>query len=439
MCLKNQNDRFGRKVCLPKRLKGRARVKLKGNLMKNTRLLGGVLLVSGTTIGAGMLVLPLQTGMAGFFSSLCLFVFIWVFMTFSAFFMLEANLWMDEDANLISMAEKTLGFWGKVFTCTSYLFLLYSLTTVYVSGGSPLLVSVISEYTQLDIPLWLGPIPFLGIFGFFVFMGTRLVDAVNRLLMLGLFSCFISLVFSAFPFSHLEYLSHHEPMYILKSFSFAVTSFGFSIIIPSLRSYLKSDIRSLKITLFIGSLIPLLVYILWEWVILSLIPAHGERSIQGAIQSNSPLLYLVQVFQQQLKDSWIEKGFTFFIFFAVVSSFLGVSLSLSDFLSDGLRIQKTYPGRMITACLTFFPPLLFSLTCKNIFMQSINYAGAFGVAVLLGLIPACMVWKGRYQKKIKGTFTVYGGRFSLLFVILTSCAVIFLTVFDRFLEGFYFL
>lgn len=37
------------------------------------RLIGGILLVAGTTIGAGMLALPIVTGFAGFWPSIALF------------------------------------------------------------------------------------------------------------------------------------------------------------------------------------------------------------------------------------------------------------------------------------------------------------------------------------------------------------------------------
>ena len=40
----------------------------------NTKIIGGTLLVAGTAIGAGMLALPVLTGMAGFVPSLFLFL-----------------------------------------------------------------------------------------------------------------------------------------------------------------------------------------------------------------------------------------------------------------------------------------------------------------------------------------------------------------------------
>lgn len=89
---------------------------------QSSRVFGGILLVSGTTIGAGMLALPVCTGLAGFFPSLVLFILYWIFMTYTAFLFLEVNLWMGRSANIISMAKRTLGRWAQIASWIVYLF-----------------------------------------------------------------------------------------------------------------------------------------------------------------------------------------------------------------------------------------------------------------------------------------------------------------------------
>ena len=49
-----------------------------------SRLVGAVLLVAGTCIGAGMLGMPILTGAAGFVPSIAAFVGGWLFMVVSA-------------------------------------------------------------------------------------------------------------------------------------------------------------------------------------------------------------------------------------------------------------------------------------------------------------------------------------------------------------------
>nr|NGX46125.1 Tyrosine-specific transport protein [Chlamydiota bacterium] len=76
-------------------------------------LLGATMLVTGTCIGGGMLALPVATGGAGFFPSSCMMLLGWAFMTLTALFLSEVNMWMEEDAHVITMASRLLGPLGK--------------------------------------------------------------------------------------------------------------------------------------------------------------------------------------------------------------------------------------------------------------------------------------------------------------------------------------
>ena len=68
----------------------------------NSKLLGGVLLIVGTTIGAGMLALPVATAQLGFWTSVGMLIGCWGIMTLCAFLFLEVNLWLPPNTNLIS-------------------------------------------------------------------------------------------------------------------------------------------------------------------------------------------------------------------------------------------------------------------------------------------------------------------------------------------------
>lgn len=113
-----------------------------------------------------------------------------------------------------------------------------------------------------------------------------------------------------------------------------------------------------------------------------------------------------------------------------MTSFLGVSLSLSDFLADGFKIKKNARGRFIITLLTFLPPLFFSLTFPNVFVDALKYAAIF-VAILLGILPAAIVWSGRYRLKLESKFKVFGGRSLLLLIMLVSLIVIVVDVIDQ--------
>ncbi len=112
--------------------------------MKHGSIFNGALLVAGTSIGGGMLALPIETGLSGFFPSVIIYFLCWALMTCTGLLFLETSIWMKREANLISMAEQTLGLFGKVFAWGLYFFLFYSLTLAYVSGCGNLLSPGIS-------------------------------------------------------------------------------------------------------------------------------------------------------------------------------------------------------------------------------------------------------------------------------------------------------
>ena len=69
--------------------------------MKINHYIGGVLLVAGTTIGAGMLALPVMSSFVGFMPSIAIFLLCWGVMLATAFFFLDANFAVEGEPNLI--------------------------------------------------------------------------------------------------------------------------------------------------------------------------------------------------------------------------------------------------------------------------------------------------------------------------------------------------
>jgi tyrosine-specific transport protein len=393
-------------------------------------LIGGVLLVAGTTIGAGMLALPVVTGFAGFIPSISLFVLYWIFMTFTAFLMLEVNLWMGEHTNLITMAKKTLGRRGQIISWMIYLFLLYTLTTAYVAGGGYMLVDFIRQMTGWNLPGWIGPLPLLGIFGIFVYKGARSVDYINRILMVGLVLTYLCMIIFLSPHVQSDLLKHQQWDGLWMAVSIVSTSFGFHIIIPTLTDYLNRDVKQIKQVILIGSLIPLLVYISWEFLTLGIIPLKGVNGLFSGYEKGIDGATLMG---QLLNHSELSLLARLFSIFAILTSFLGVSLSLRDFLSDGLNIQKSRRGRFILYLLTFIPPLILTLTDPRAFLNALEYAGAFGVVTLLGLLPVIMVWRGRYHLHFPSSFQTPGGKWALMLAFCLSLIVIGMEIINKIL------
>lgn len=391
--------------------------------MKINHFIGGVLLVSGTTVGAGMLALPMMTSFVGFFPSLLIFGVCWLVMLTTSYFFLDVNFAIEGEVNLISMAHFTLGLWGKVLSWIVYLLLLYALVAAYVAAGAPLFQKGVSVLIGHEVPLWASYFAFPLIFGSFVYFGTLGVDMINRALLFGLFISYLLLVGFLPEQIQGELLLHVDWQATFVAVPVVITSFGYHIIIPSLTTYVSHNKRALRWILFIGSVIPLLIYMIWQIMILGIVPLEGTP---GLIEAWKRGALVTEPLAQIVQNHWIKTGAYFFSFFAIVTSFLGVSLSLSDFLIDGFKIKKTWEGRLIAVLLTFAPPLIFVLTYQRGFIIALEYAAAF-VAILLIFLPAIMAW---HLEKPKFYRTV-SGRLLLIVVMLFAFFIVVIGVLEQ--------
>ncbi|GAB4392474.1 MAG: aromatic amino acid transport family protein [Gammaproteobacteria bacterium] len=401
-------------------------------MLKN-HFLGAALLVAGTAIGAGMLALPVTTAQYGLYPSITIFIVCWVLMTIAALLMLEVNLWLPEDTNLISMARKTLGIPGAVLAWISYLLLLYALLSAYTTGLGSLSLDVMHASFGLNIPNWAGVLFFIVIGAGFIYAGTESVDRINRILLLGLFSTFMLLIFALTPNIHYTQLTHAQFQHIWLTLPVIFTTFGFQIIIPTIRSYLNSDVVPLRKAIIVGSVFPLATYIIWQILILGVVPIAGEQGLNSILQDGQPEVGLSHALAHILQIPWINIGFRCFASFAIATSFLGVSLSLFDFLADGLHVRKKITGgRIINLILTFTPPLFFALIYPRGFILALQYAGIF-VAILLVFMPAAMAWSGRYYLKLSTAqhYRVFGGKWILAAVIVFALITIWIDTLAR--------
>lgn len=371
----------------------------------------GILLIAGTTIGGGMLALPVLTSLTGFFPSLVVYLLCWLFMTCTGLLLLEICFWMEKDANIVSMAERTLGWGGKWAAWVLYLFLFYCLTLAYVVGCGDL----VKEILQNTIPEWAGSLIFVALFAPLVFAGARVASRINVVLMLGLALSYLAFVFLGYKHVKPELLLYRDWSLALFAFPIAFTAFAYQGIIPTLVNYMHRDVKLTRMAIVIGSFIPLVIYVVWQGLILGIVPTYGPGGLVDALHNGDNA---VQPLKNFINNPNVYIVGQFFAFFALVTSFLGVTLGLLDFLADGLNIKKTFFGKVLLCLLIFIPPLLFSFTYPGIFLMALDYAGGFGVALLLGLLPILMVWSGRYRMKLESVYALPGGRPLLVILIL---------------------
>lgn len=394
----------------------------------NNKILGSTLLVIGTTIGAGMLALPMVSARSGFISASIALIAIWAIMTISGLFILEVNLAFPEYRNSLgTMAGTILGCPGKVLMWVCTLLILYALTAAYVAGSASLLESMFMQYFQIKVPNWINVVIYVLVMGGLVFWSTRAVDYCNRIFLSLKGICLVIVLILILPHVNIAMLitdSHlHSPKYLWAILPILITSFGFHTVIPSITNYVGAKARELKIIIWVGTVTALLVYLFWLFASLGVVPLSGQYGFTELAKNHNSVGKLMENVSALLQNKYITTFINGFANFAMTTSFLGVTLSLFDFLADGFNRPNTHYGRAQTAALTFVPPVIFTLFFPEGFVLALKYSGFF-ITILLIILPGLMVYKLRKSNALKSSYRVFGGNVTIGLVLLAGVFLI---------------
>jgi len=379
--------------------------------MSMNKTFGSILIIAGTTIGAGMLALPLASATLGFTAATLLMVGIWALMIYTALLMLEVHQHAPQNATLHTLAHQLLGRKGQVIASFSMMFLFYALCAAYIAGGGEQLNDKLNNWMGLSVAPQAATICFTFFIALIVSVGTHSVDIVNRVLftlkIIALIVMF-SLLMPHVQGQHLIEMPVHKGL-ILSALPVVFTSFGFHGSIPSIVRYVGLEMKLLRKIMLLGSAVPLFIYILWQ------IASQGVLT-QSDLMASSTLRAFIATLSSMLHNPLVSQSVSVFADLALATSFLGVSLGLFDFISDSLKRSNKMTGRLQTALVTFVPPLCFALFYPQGFIMALGYA-AIALVILAVFLPVAMVTAQRKtHQKTAQCYQVRGGSLALFTV-----------------------
>lgn len=356
--------------------------------------ISAMFLVAGTCIGGGMLALPVATGISGFIPFLLMMSICWLAMTVTALLLLEVSLWMEEGVHVITMATRILGKPGRLVSWILYLFICYASIVAYTAGAGVQIATAFKMYLNILISKHFGAVIFILAFGPVIYFGSRIVGRVNAVLFIAMVAAYVALVSMGVTEVKLELLKKKQWSTSLLAIPLLLTSFSFQTMVPSLTPYLKRNAKALRWAVVGGTLMAFTIYAIWQWLILGIVPIEGPNGLAEALARGEPA---TQFLRDHVSGSWISVIAEYFAFFAIATSFLGITLGLFDFLADGLKIKKEGVGSLILGLLIIIPTLIFATQFERVFLVALDISGGFGDSILNGMIPVLMFWIGHYH------------------------------------------
>ncbi|MCE9686092.1 tryptophan permease [Shewanella sp. AS16] len=381
-------------------------------------LLGGAMIIAGTTVGAGMFSLPVVGAGMWFGYSILMLLGVWFCMLMSGLLLLETNLHFEPGASFDTLTRVTLGQFWRIVNGVSIAFVLYILTYAYISGGS----SIVNHSLQgigISLPQSVAGLIFALLLASVVLISTRAVDRITTVMLGGMIITFFLAIGNLLLEIDTSKLfipdgqASYAP-YLWAALPFGLASFGYHGNVPSLVKYYGKEPATIIKALCIGTFIALIIYLCW------LVATMGNISrvqFGDVIAQGGNMGVLVAALSEVISSHWLNNMLTLFANLAVASSFLGVTLGLFDYLADLFGFDDSSQGRLKTAAVTFLPPTVLGLLFPDGFLVAIGFA-ALAATIWAVIVPALMAYKARRLFPESGGFRVAGGTPLILLVML---------------------
>ena len=402
--------------------------------VKTPSLFGGAMIIAGTVIGAGMLANPTATSGVWFTGSLIVLLYTWFSMLSSGLMILEVNTHYPHGASFDTMVKDLLGQGWNVFNGLSVAFVLYLLTYAYIFVGGDLTAKGLGSTFGIKIPLTVGQLSFFLIFATCVWASARLVDRFTSILIGGMVLTFIWATGGLIAEAKLPVLFDTQApsgppywIYISAALPVCLASFGFHGNVSSLLKYFKGDAPKVAKSLWAGTLIALVIYVLWQIAIQGNLPRNEFAPV---IAADGQVSVLIETLSKFVQTGSMAAILSFFSYMAIATSFLGVTLGLFDYIADIFKWDDGFAGRTKTAAVTFLPPLVSCLLFPTGFVTAIGYVGLVATVWTCSL-PSLLLLRSR-QKFGKGkNYTVYGGAWLIYWVNLFGFLNVLAWVFNK--------
>ena len=392
------------------------------------------MIIAGTVIGAGMLANPTATSGVWFTGSLAVLLYTWFSMLSSGLMILEVNTHYPHGASFDTMVKDLLGPAWNVINGVAVAFVLYLLTYAYIFVGGDLTAKGIGSAVGSEISLSVGQLVFFGILAFCVWASARLVDRFTSILIGGMVLTFIWATGGLIADAKMPVLFDTQApagtsywMYAATALPVCLASFGFHGNVSSLLKYFKGDAPKVAKSLWAGTLIALVIYVLWQIAIQGNLPRNEFAPV---IATDGQVSVLIEVLSKFVQTGSMAAILSFFSYMAIATSFLGVTLGLFDYIADIFKWDDSVSGRTKTAALTFLPPLVSCLLFPTGFVTAIGYVGLVAT-VWTCFLPSLLLLRSR-QKFGKGkNYTVYGGAWLIYWVNLFGFLNVLAWVFNK--------
>jgi len=372
---------------------------------KRRNFFSAVFTLVGTIIGAGVLGLPYVFAQSGFLIGAFWLIFLGVVMTFLNLWIGEITLRTKQIHQLTGYAEKYLGKTARNIMLIAIIIGVYSALLAYLIGEG-----------QSLSRLFFGNTGYAFLFGlvFWGVMAILLQGGLSRLKSLEFWS--VIFILAALFFSFLFLLPDVNKENLVQT-NFTNVFFPFGIVlfallgfnsVPELTREIGKNRKMLKKVIIIGSLIPIVSYLMFSFVIVGV--------LGGSVSEVSTISF----------SGLFGKLLILFGIFTMMTSFFVLSFALRDsFIFDFNKKKFSFLYVSIVPLLLYLFVSFFDLAG---FVRILGLGGVISGG-LTGILILLMVRKAQIKGDVKPEYSIPINWFIIAILTLIFVVGIFLEVF----------
>ncbi len=331
----------------------------------------------GTIVGAGILAIPYVVAQSGFLFGLIITIALGLALLLVNLMAGEIVLRTKKQHQLTGYAEKYLGKWGKRLMMFSMAFSIYGALTAYLIGEGEVLKAIF----RWGDPLWYSIIFFIAVF-LIIYRGIKAAGKVEFLLIGALF--IIVIFIGIFSYDGIN-TSRLTTINLAKFFvPYGVILFalmGFPAV-PEMQEVLEAEKRKMKKAIIIGSIIPIILYLFFAFVVIGII---GLENFELLEPNQRIATVALSIYSSPI--------------LGIFTNLIAVLAMFTSFLTLGIAMIEMYEydyllPRPFALALTFLIPLAITLFKLSTFITVIAITGAIAGG-LQGIIIIATFWKAR--------------------------------------------
>jgi tyrosine-specific transport protein len=352
-------------------------------LSKIKKFIYSVATISGTTIGVGIFSLPYLASKVGFPMMLAYFAVLGVLVGIIHMIFGRLAVATPDFKRLPGFAKFHLGRWGEKISLFSSLLGTYGAILAYIIVGGDFLKSLLYPFIRVESGDFYTLLYFAA-GALMIFLGIKIIAQVETWSLVFFFAVMGIIFLQVHPAIKMDYLAAPTEPLSLYNFFLPYGAILFSLwgaaLIPEVEEMLGKDKALLKKVIPVATLIPILIYAFFVYLILGITgPTTTESALTG------------------LKSFLGDEMF-------ILVLLLGILTTFTSFITLGLTLKRVFwydlnISKNKAWALTCLPPLAIFLLGLKSFITVISLGGG----IMLGVDGTLILLMYRRMSKKEGS------------------------------------